>query len=316
VPRLKTVDDAIAAVRSICDERNVLGPVKDTTDILPSLNRAQTYAFNILARLYEEPLVQQYIYVPTGITVEIPMPENIFEDRVQKIEAKNGDYYYPIPRASYRDLTLYESFSTTTIPSFYAIYGRTIRLAPKASGVYHYRIWYLREPEELVPSQGRITKVGTDYVVVEGLGTALTTIDDTLNNYVNVVDGQTGELKASLQISSIVGSKVTFRTVPTRTTVVNRTITGTVSSVVQQDDYLCQIGGICVPFFAFPMYNFIVEHAAAEMKRKMGGDSLAEDKLKAEFEKQIEHDWVGREASLKVFKRNRIWQRRPLSYRR
>ena len=53
-----TTNDMLEQVRSLIDEDNTVS-VTDP-DILNSLNRAQKFALNILARHYEEPLLEKF----------------------------------------------------------------------------------------------------------------------------------------------------------------------------------------------------------------------------------------------------------------
>jgi hypothetical protein len=316
MPRTRTVNDAISDTQSLIDERNE-STVDPVLDILPSLNRAQMFAFDIVARKYPDPLLVPTNYTLAYDTQEMDMPENIFEDRIEKLEFFNNGYYYPCKRISYRDISEYEAPINIPFPNYYCIYGRTIRFLPKATGTFQLRIWAIREPEELVTSQGRIASVerAQNYITVEGIGSDLTTNSDELNNYANIIDGQTGEIKQSLQISSIVGNRITFRTSPLRTTVLNRTISTSISDEVNADDYICVIEGTCVPYFTFPIYNFLVQYASNEMRRKLEHQAQGDDQLREVFEKQIERSWVNRENTLRVRLKSKHWGQKNVSKR-
>jgi hypothetical protein len=314
--RTKTTDEALAEVRSLIDESNN-ATVSSVDDILPSLNRAQMFAFDILARKYPDPLLQYQNYTLAYETQEMAMPENIFEDRIEKLEFFNNGYYYPCKRISYRDISEYEAPVNIPFPNYYCVIGRTIRFLPKATGSFQLRIWSIREPDELVTSQGRITAVSTsnNYITVEDLGSDLTSEMDNLNSFMNVVDGSTGAIKQTLQISSIVGNKITIRATPIRTSVLNRTVSPSISVDVQPDDYVCVVQGTCVPYFTFPIYNFLVQYASNEMRRKLEHQAQGDDALREIFEKQIERSWVGREATLRVKMKSKHWGQKNISRR-
>lgn len=312
---LFTVQDIVDQVRNQTDEQN-RDSVSTSGDILPSINRAQDYAFDILARTYEEPILAYTTLVVNGTDIEYNIPENVFEDRVQKLEiiiptgASGIATYQEMQRISYRDLTLYESATRTNVPYYYCIIGRKIRLVPPPAGAYNIRMWYLRNPEKLVIPQGRITIVNntSNYVVVDSAGDSLTTEADQLGSYVNIVDGQTGEIKGTLQVQILSENRVTFRTVPTRSTVLNRSISGSLAAIsINQDDYLAPIDGTCVPYYGNPISNFLIQFAVSEIARKLGGQADTEEKVLEKFEKQVERTWVGREQSLRVKKRSRNW---------
>lgn len=304
-----TVDDLVSQVRSQIDEQNQ-DSVDTELDILPALNRAQDYAMDFYARYYPDPLLVHTAVTLNSTSQEYDIPEDCFEDRISKIEVTVGHTSREVQRVSYRDLSNYESASVTDVPYYYAVVGRKYRLVPQPSGTYPIRLWYLRNPEKLVTSQGMITIVnpGSNYLVVDSAGTSLTTESDKLGSYVNIIDGQTGEVKKSLQIQSISDNKLTFRSSPTRTPVLNRTIsTSFTASDIQPDDYVSAIQGSCIPYFERPTTNFLIQYAVAEMTRKLGGDASLELQVLDNYEKQVQRTWAGREQTLRVKKRSQNW---------
>ena len=77
---------------------------------------------------------------------------------------------------------------------------------------------------------------------------------------------------------------------------------------IQRGDYLANIVGTSVPYFARPMGNFLVQYAVAELQRKMGGPADMELRVLEKFEQQVERSWVGREQSRRVKKRSKNWE--------
>jgi hypothetical protein len=308
---LYTVDNLVDEVRAQVDELNV-DSVSTTNDILPSLNRGQSFAFDILARKYPEPILKDEPLILSSGVSAYAIPESVFEDRILKIEIQIGSgstaTYIPVERVSYRDLNQYSGSNTAT-PEVYAIVGRQIRFARAPNGSYNAVIWFLRDPEKLVQPQGRITicNLASNYVIVDSAGDSLTTESDQLGSYVNFVDGQTGEIKGTAQIQSISGNRVGFRTVPLRSSVLNREITAVTDLEVSQDDYLSPVDGTCVPYFGRPVSNFLIQFATAEITRKLGGSADMEEKVLDKFEKQVERTWAGREVTARVKRKNRIW---------
>lgn len=316
--RRLTTTDLIADVRAMIDEDNQEA-VDDTRDILPSLNRAQDYAANILARHYESPLLAFESVTLTAGTASYSIPEKALEQRLEKVEVNVGGVYQPVKRLSYRDITDYEQSGATAVPLYYAIVGDEYRLLPAPSATYPLRIWYLRDPDPLVEEQGRLTVINTaqNYLIVDSIGEDVSSEVDSLESFVNIVDGQTGEVKVSLQVQSISGNRVQFRTVPSRSTVYNRTISGEIPSTVEKDDLLCSASGTCIPILRKPFSNFLIQYAVAEMQRKLGGPADMEQRVLKDLEAQVERSWVGREQSLRVTKSSKNWapaslRRRPL----
>lgn len=316
---LYTVQNLIDEVRSMLDENNV-DSVDTEKDILPAINRGQDYAFNILARKYPEPILSYAALALESGVAEYAVPEDIFEDRIEKIEIMVpagqafqvgvGATYREVQRVSYRDVSNYESASRTNVPYYYTLYGRKIRFIPTPTGTYGARMWFLRNPEKLVVPQGRVTVINptSNYIIVDSIGSSVVTEADQLGSYVNVIDGQSGEIRGSLQVMNIVGNKITFRSVPTRTQIFDRTITGILSETsIQLDDYIAPIDGTCIPYYGRPTSNFLIQFTVSEIVRKLGGASDTEEKVLEKFETQMERTWVGREQTLRVKKRSQNW---------
>lgn len=312
---LYTVQNIVDEIRDLLDEQNI-DSVSTEKSILPSINRGQDFAFDILSRKYPEPILKHAPFALNGTDQEYDMPEDAFEDRVQKIEIQispgnNGkSTYRPVERISYRDISDYETISVTNVPSYYCIIGRKIRFVSPPSGTYSARIWYLRNIEPLCLPQGRITVANTtsNYVILDSTGDSLTTQADQLGSYVNIVDGQTGVIKGTMQIQILNENKVTFRSTPTRNSVLNREVSGSLADLnISLDDYLSPIRGTCVPYYSKPVVNFLIQYAVAEIGRSRGGAADADTKVLENFEKQVERTWVGREMSLRVKKKSRYW---------
>lgn len=312
---LFTVEDLANSIRQQLDEINQ-DSISTELDILPTLNRAVSYAFDILARKYPEPILQHAPLLLNGSTAEYDIPDNVFEDRILKIETEiplgsaGRSNFSELNRISYRDISEYESISVSSFPLYYCIIGRKIRILPQPSGEFNARMWSIRQQENLVLPQGRVTilNAAQNYLIVDSIGADLTTQSDQLNSYANIINGQTGEIKGTLQIQSIVDNKITFRSVPSRTTVLGRTVIGTlVGTGLAADDYICVSSGICVPYYGKPTSNFLIQFTVAELVRKLGGQSQDEEAILKKFEEQIEKTWVGRQVDLRVKKKSTNW---------
>ncbi len=306
----RTVDDILAELRSLLDEQNEEA-LEDGRDLLPALNRAQSYAYNILSRRYVDPILTYSTITLTGNQQEYDIPEDAFEDRIVKVEIEgNQGYFFECQRLSYKDITAWETESKIPYPQYHAIVGRHIRFVSPPNGTYNARVWYVQDPEKLVKQQGRVTTINTanNYILVDSVGSSITTETDNLESYVNVIDGQTGEIKGTLQVQNYTTNKITFKTTPSRTTVLNKTVTGDLSSIsIEADDYICLVMGTCVLYFQDAISNFILQYAAFQMEAKLGTATGTEAQLVEKFEKQLERQWSGRETSLRVAKRNRIF---------
>lgn len=300
------VSELILAVRRQLDETNEAA-VGDSTDILPALNRAQDVAANILARHYEAPMLVHLPVQPIAGQQEYRIPEDAFEQRLEKVEVYVNQVYYPVKRISYRDITLYETPTRVNIPYYYCVVGDSIRLLPTPTATYPLRIWYLQDPPKLVPEQGRVVAIGANYLALSEQGEDISTEADSLQSFVNIVDGQSGRIKATMQVLSIEGNRIYFRGTPSRTKVHNRKVSGTLPSDLELDDLVCLAEGACIPIFQKPFSNYLIEYAVAEITRKLGGNAELEMAVKKELETIVERSWVGREQERRVTKRNKNW---------
>jgi len=312
-----TVSDMVTQCRSLLDEAN-RDVINDIEDILPALNRAQDTAANILAKHYESPMLTYKIVQPEAGKTEYPIPTDALEERIEKVEAFTSGQYISLQRVNYREISSYEISYSTVVPYYYAVIGDNFKVLPGPTN-YPLRVWYLKEPLPLVKSQGRITKVGAigDFILVDSVGSDLTTESDNLNSYINIISPKTGEVKASFQIKTINDTKITIKSIPSRTDVEGSPIstsflnltdprTGNPVSILP-DDLISVVSGTCVPFFRKPVTNFIIQYAVTELKRKLGEDSQMDEKLRAELEAQVKSSWVGREQSNRVKRANKIW---------
>jgi hypothetical protein len=305
---LYTTDNLVSEVRDSLDELNS-DSVSTETSILPALNRAQDFAFDIYARRYPEPILAYTTLTLVSGQSEYDIAEDVFEDRILKIDiAFPNNQFNKVERISFRDGSDYETSGLTSAPTSYMIIGNKIKFIGTPSGTYNARVWYLRNPEKLVLPQGRVTRVNQsgNYVILDSTGSGLTTESDQLGSYVNVIDGQSGIIKKTLQISNINENKISFRSTPQRSSVLNRTVSGSfTTSDIKEDDYLCAIDGICVPYYGRPTGNFLIAYATAELNRKLGNDNAREEEILKKFEQQVERTWVGRERQMRVQKRNK-----------
>ncbi len=311
-----TVDNLVTQVREQLQEANTK-PVDDTT-IINTLNRGNSYAWDIYARHYPEPLIERTAVSLSDDRTHFVIPEDAFEQRVQKVEMEQGGAVYGLERQSYRRTTPYRNRVVGSRPVFYSIRDRRVEVFPFPASTTSFQFYchYVRRPDTLRPQQGQISStVATDgvsvdaSVVVDSIGSSLST-SDSYFKYVNFVNVATGKIKGSAEIKSISGNQITFKQTPTRTTVLGRTISGDIPSDLGIDDYITDIRGSCVIFLQQPTTNFLIQYAVSEIRRALGYDTGIEKSALKDFEDQVEHTWAGREASLRVKRSNRTFRRR------
>lgn len=307
--RVFTVENIVSDVRSLTDEPSN-DAVDTATGILPALNRGLDHAVDILSRRYPEPFLEYGTLVLNGTDTEYDIPEQCFEDRLLRVEIQlPGGVFQEVRQISFSDASIYESPAKAAIPQNYCIVGRKIRFMSGPSGTYNARIWYMRNPDELVLPQGRITAINTagNYIIVDQAGEDLSTESDTLESYVNIVDGTTGLVKWSGQIQVMEENQITFRSSPIRSEVVGREILGALPVSISLDDYICNVRGTCVPQFGAPLSNFLIQFAVSDITRQLGGDVPSEEEILKKFEKQVGSTWAGRPTTMRIKRRSVAW---------
>jgi hypothetical protein len=315
-----TVRDIISSVRSLMDEDSEFA-LNDERDIVPALNRGLDNAYSIIAKANPDALLTSRTFpaVPSFL-----IPEDVLEERVESLEIIANGVAHPLKRLNFREVAAqtYANFSTTVaVPSYYTIIGREIRTVPQSIATqsgYTMQLWALTDPPNLVKEYARISLVNEqgNYVSLEEVPQGLDSAADVLSGYVNIIDKNTGAIKGSLQVSQILGQRVTFRTTPTRNTVEDRPIAGALLGLkIEVDDYICPIQGSCVvPVLAKPVTNYITQYAVTELTRRLGGESDKESSAREDLEKQVKRTDKGRESSMRVHRDGASWRgvgRRP-----
>lgn len=315
--RSLTTRKLIEAIRSLIDEDNE-AEIDDVLDLLPSLNRGLDDATDILVRKYPDALIKPLdVELSEGEGGLFPIPEDAYQERLEKVETNVNGYYSEIKRIDYRDITLYDTPQSTASPYYYAVIGPEYKLVPSPSGISKLRIWYIPEPGPLVFEYGRITFInatnGTPYVRLTDIDdpAAISTDIKSLESFVNVVDGRSGRIKATLQVANIINSQVLFSTNPDRTLVQGRKVASALPADIALDDYICPVDGTCIPPMRSPLTNFLIAYVTAEIKAlKLDGSPSVVMEVLSKFEERIERTWVRREHSLRIGKSSRIWSPR------
>jgi hypothetical protein len=300
----RTTKDIIAEARSLLDEINEAN-LDDSGDLLPSINRGYDYALSLLSRHYVAPLLANESVTLTSGTQDYDIPDAALEGKILKIEVYNNFSYNEIQRLDYSQITPFETSSRVSFPYYYTIVGNKYRLVPSPTATYPLRLWYAKHPGPLVEEQGAISIIQNQYVILDEAGASLSTSGN--NAYVNIIDGETGEEKCTLQIQAISGNKVTFKSSPDRSSIYGRTVSNSVPSSVEKDDLICSAEGRAIPVLRASLTNFLVQFCVAEMTRKLGGEPTIEEKVKAEFEDALKKTYFGREKYSRIKKRSREW---------
>lgn len=312
--RRLTTSYLINSVRELIDESNT-ADVSDE-EILSSLNRALDRTASVLSRHYNPPLLKSKAVALQPGQPEYAIPEDAFEGRLLKVEfSPSAGIYQRLEPIGISDMDRYEYPNSTAVPYYYAEIGGNFRLVPGVPNFGSLRIWYCEDPAPLVVEQGRLTVVNPagNYIIVDELGDEVSTSSDDLESYVNLVDKNTGRIKATLQVQAIADRKVTFRSVPTRSVVQDRPVVGSLPADVELDDYLCPVAGTCVPLLKKPASNYLIQYAAADIAvTKLGAEPGILMAQVTKMEEDVQRSWSGRPNTLRVRQRGNAWGNRGL----
>jgi hypothetical protein len=244
-------------------------------------------------------------------TRTITIPELANGLVVNQVYCVSGNKDYPVDLVSSADVQhLENSGSTSSIPQYVVQRGNTLEAYPAPPAGTSFKIRFQLRPPKLVISQGRITSVGASSLVLDAIGSDLTTALTDLKCFINVVDSTTGLLKGTYQINSITTTTSTIAVKTSslnRSSVFNQTVSSSLDSTVAVDDYVCLAHGTCVPRLVGDYSDFLVAYAVRELKLK-NGISITEDlTLLNELEEDIKSMWAGRPQTRRVQRRNPYW---------
>ena len=317
-----TVSELVQRVRDITDEDNIT----DISDalIIRMLNRAQQELVRTLTKRYNNHFMREEIFSTTSLTADangqsrvLKISDQAFGFAVNSVEAKQGDGWFAVNQVPFSYTLGLDNSSGASIPLSYAMQGQKVFLFPTPGTGVQIRIRYQFRAPKLVASQGRITAFNatTETVTLDAIGSSLSTSVDNLTAFINIIDHLTGEIKATVQIASGIGStnktlQITTGT-PDRTEVFGYTTTAVLPSNIALDDYVCAADGTTVPLLSHDLTNYLVDIAGFYVKRKLGIVDAADFADRDDIIKSIEGMHFGRQSTKKIERRgsgNYSWQ--------
>ena len=305
-----TAEDLIQQVRDVCDEDNT----SDVSNafLLRMLNRAQQDLVSEISRKYNPHFMQEVYLAPsafvadgTGNVRKMPLPKQGFGFQINSVEVQIGQSWFVIKQVPHKHTLPFDGQNVAALPVVYSIQGGDLFLFPDASTVTQVRLRYQFRAPKLTTTQGRITAYDASAftITVDSLGTDLSTSVDTLAAFVNIIDSQTGVVKATLQVSGI---NTTTKTLTIKTTSLSRsivfgyTVDSALPASIALDDYVCLASGTCVPYLSMDLSNYHVELAAFHTKRALGTTDGADYSERDRVIDRIQKMWSGRDYTLKI----------------
>lgn len=313
-----TVSELIKDVRDQLDELNEAS----ITDmfLLQALNRAQKPLVRMMAKNEDTMLLEMAVISLDSGTVaedgtrEYDMPEGTMARRIEKVETRiaGQESVRVLKPITYKQRESVRYRTGTTRPAFYDIRRDKIRVYPQSTSTYELIVFFSRQPEPLVLPQGRINKFNFDnnYVIVDELGDSLTSEADQRESFVNIIDYQTGLIKASLQVAFIdTGlNQIKFKSSGlTRSKVFTQNISTALPSDITEDDLICFVRGTCVPQYPEVYTDYLVQSAVVKAKHKLREDTAEDYAALRDIEKDIQQMALGRDPSFKVKHTSSVW---------
>lgn len=312
-----TVEELITRVRDITDEDNTTDISDDL--ILRMLNRAQQEMVRILSRRNNSYFKQELIFSGSDLVADansqtrvLKMPSQSFGFAINSVDVKSGSAWLPVNQVPFSYSLGLDNTSSSSIPLHYSVSGNKIYLYPTPDSSVSVRVRYQFRAPKLVKSQGRITDYtdntgADDTVVLDALGSSLSTSVDDLSAFINIIDHLTGEVKATMQVAGKADSTKTLTLESSslaRDTVFGYTVATSLPTTISKDDYVCMADGTCVPYFSHDLTNFLVDIAGFYVKRKLGTVEQADFADRDEIYKAIRGMHFGRQKTKKIKRSN------------
>lgn len=306
------VQELVDQVRSQLDEFNEAS----ITDqhVLDALNRAQKAATRITARRLDTIFLATQELTTIGGQREYDMPDDVFGRRIEKVELLQSSIAWRIKHISYKDRDPYIVSSQTNRPYYYDIIGTQIRLYPEPSGGQTLIIHYSKTPDTMLIPQGQINRIDSanNYIIVDSIGSDVTTESDQRNSYINFIDYITGDVKGTMQaafLDSGIG-QIKFKSSGlTRSSVLGKTVSTSIPTDVTEDDYICIVKGTAVPQLPNAYTDYLIQHSVVALKRRTREPTEEEYAALKDIENELKKLIQGREQYMRIRKANSHWGR-------
>lgn len=310
-----TVSTLLDELRAAVEEENSV-QIRDDYNLLPIVNRAHEVAYKVLAQVYPDP-ISDFLDIPVT-TQTINIPETVGMDKIYKsywIDGA-GRKIVNCNRAGLQHFSDTDTTGSTNFPAEYVLYGRKLRFSSSPSGTL--RMWYMVKREALVEPIATIDSIsGTDTIAISDFDDQTDFTSGRLSPYVNIVDGNTGVIKATVQVRSSDTDTIVIRTSPDRSSVLNRSVSSDLTTLtdsanmavsIEADDLICPVTGTCVIPYHDLVHGFIIQESIATLKRELGYAYDVDQQLVTTFRIDMRKAaTAGADAPITIRRRNPIW---------
>lgn len=295
-----TVQELLNDVVSRIDINNRKSMTQEA-DLMPAINRAWGRTVATIALKSEEYFMATQVYDTISVGEDgdqfVLVPEDALHQRIMSVEyvwpSEGVDpCWHKAQLINQQEAYKYRDLSTDLTEDItWFVMGRKLFLISSET-ILKVKVHYVKRPPSLVLPQGQIYAYDETQklLVVSALGADLSLQISDAGNFINIVDGQTGDIKSTHQILSMDGTtKLYIRETPLRTNFRGLPLTGSFPATLEIDDYICLGTGTCVVPFEDPVYSTLLEIAVAELDAKMGeGDKEVARRTLKEFEKKVD----------------------------
>ncbi len=294
--RGETIQDLIDELRSTIEEENDV-QIQDDRDLLPIINSAHEKAFEVLSQVYSDPIMT---FGTFNVSTQIwTLPENVYQEKIKAAFWVDGDdqKICDCKKSSlYTHLDRQTSSTSITYPRSYITLGRSLKFSSVPNG--RLMVFYLKEIDRLVRPIATIDSIsGTNTILFSDLDPDYDPTAARLDSYLNIVDGQTGLIKATVQVKTLGADSLEIKSVPERSRVHNRTISNDLTTLtddlgqaltIEGDDYLCAIKGTCVLPYLSLIKSYVKQESIATLKRNQGFAYDVDQQLVGQFRSDMQ----------------------------
>jgi hypothetical protein len=316
VSRGETIQDLIDEIRSTIEEENEV-QVQDDRDLLPIINSAHEKAFEVLSQVYSDPILT---FSTHTLSEQVwTLPENIFQEKIRAavwVDASDQKIRDCKKSSIFTHLDKQTTVGSGFYPSSYISLGRRIKFSSVPNG--RLMLFYLKEIDRLVRPIATIDSIsGTDTILFSDLDPEYDPTLGRLDSYLNIIDGQTGLVKGSVQVKTLGTASLEIKSIPERSRVLNRTISSDLTTLtdelsqpytIEGDDYLCSVKGTCVLPYLSLIKSYVKQESIATLKRNQGFAYDVDQQLVAQFRSDMQKSAnAERDNPMTIRHRNACW---------
>lgn len=282
--------------------------------IMRKLNMIYTYMYSHIVRAEDTRFGQKVDFPLTASTTEYDLPKAAWGQRIEQLVVPYPSAskvtalgWNEIKRVDYKEVFKYDVPRIHVyVPEVWSQLGSKVYVFPK---LYTNADAYIIISPQLVPlgiTSGQITAIntGTGVITLDNMNdTSLATrLALPLNAFLSIIDYRTGEIKYTLNYSTVSGNDVTLRT-PLRSSYMGQTIStpsATVLAGISQDDYVVPGVATCLSIMSTEYDQFMVNAAVLMIRSSINETDSEVLNFMKENMAQLKSDTAGRPVGVHI----------------